>query len=244
MPIAVDMDPKSQELEWKTVGSNVAIDRVVNKGHFVPFLESLKQYISIRQVHDCVMESFAQLNATHSRTIFDIWDGEYAKTNSVFCSRSGRVLGIQIYFYEVEVANPLGSKKSKYKVGVFYWTLMNFPPKYRSSLRSINLLAIANAKLIKKHGVDHLLSPFIQDMATLQNGVVLKVKGTEETWHGIILNFVGDMPASNFIAHFKESGTAFSPCRICGIHRIDKPYSEWDSIYSTHQVNGTRVVFP
>ena len=60
MPIAVDMDPKSQELEWKTVGSNVAIDRVVNKGYVIPFLESLKQYISMRQLHDCVMESFAK----------------------------------------------------------------------------------------------------------------------------------------------------------------------------------------
>jgi len=64
---------------------------------------------------------------------------------------------------------------------------MNLPPKYRSSLRSINLLAIDNAKLIKKHGVDDLLSPFIQDMAALQNGAVIKMRGTEQTWHGIIL---------------------------------------------------------
>ncbi len=60
MPLAVDMEPKSQALEGRTVGSNVAIDRVVNKGYVIPFLESLKQYISMRQLHDCVMESFAK----------------------------------------------------------------------------------------------------------------------------------------------------------------------------------------
>lgn len=65
---------------------------------------------------------------------------------------------------EVELANPLGSKKGKHKVSVFYWVLLNLPPQFRSSLRSIQLLGIVSCDLLKQRGSDVFLRSFIEDL--------------------------------------------------------------------------------
>ena len=105
---------------------------------------------------------------------------------------------------DVELANPLGSKKGKHKVSVFYWILMNLPPRFRSSLRSIQLLGIVSSDLLKQRGVDTFLRPFLEDMTLLRKGVTLTVRGETRIWHGMLLNFAGDIPASNHVAGFKE----------------------------------------
>ena len=121
---------------------------------------------------------------------------------------------------DVELANPLGSKKGKHKVSVFYWILMNLPPRFRSSLRSIQLLGIVSSDLLKQRGVDTFLRPFLEDMILLRKGVTLTVRGETRIWHGMLLNFAGDIPASNHVAGFKEGvGFANLPCRTCMTHK-------------------------
>lgn len=49
---------------------------------------------------------------------------------------------------------------------------------------------------------------------------MLTVRGETRRWFGILKQFVGDIPASNFIGGFKEGvGFANLPCRTCMIHR-------------------------
>ena len=43
----------------------------------------------------------------------------------------------------------------------------------------------------------------------------------KENGFGIVVNFVGDMPASNWVAGFKESASARKPCRFCYIENTD-----------------------
>ena len=51
--------------------------------------------------------------------------------------------------------------------GIFYFTLGNLPPKYRSKLSSIYLVAIAKQKYVTKYGMDAILQLFVQDMKKL-----------------------------------------------------------------------------
>jgi hypothetical protein len=124
---------------------------------------------------------------------------------------------------EFEAANPLGSKKSKHKVCVFYWQLMNLPPMLRSSLRSIQLLGIVSKDLLKFRGVDVFLKTFIDDLVLLRDGLSFNIRNEERIWFGILLHFIGDMPASNFVGGLKEGvGFARLPCRSCMIVRTDQ----------------------
>ena len=51
--------------------------------------------------------------------------------------------------------------------GAFYFTLGNLPPKYRSRLTSIHLLALVKSSFISEYGMDAVMKPFIQDLKKL-----------------------------------------------------------------------------
>ena len=52
-------------------------------------------------------------------------------------------------------------------VGMFYFTIGNMSPKYRSQLCNIQLVAVAKSNMISKYGMDEILKPFIADVKKL-----------------------------------------------------------------------------
>lgn len=98
---------------------------------------------------------------------------------------------------------------------------MNLPPKFRSSLRSIQLLGVLSSDLLKQRGTEVFLKSFLSDLNLLRDGITFMFE-KKRKWYGILMQFVGDMPASNFIGGFKEGvGAANLPCRSCTIKRND-----------------------
>ena len=108
----------------------------------------------------------------------DYCDGETFSTHPLFSVKSN-ALQFFLYFDELEVCNPLGSKTKTHKLGQFliimnfnsiyatgnfYFTLGNIPPKHRSKLNSIQLLAIVKTKLLSLYGMDAILQPIIRDL--------------------------------------------------------------------------------
>lgn len=87
------------------------------------------------------------------------------------------------YHDDLEVCNPLGSRRKIHKIsnsmlismiidpfvmciGIFYFTLGNVRPKYRSKLSTIQLVAIVKHKYLSVYGMDAVLRPFV-DMKKL-----------------------------------------------------------------------------
>lgn len=54
---------------------------------------------------------------------------------------------------------------------MFYWMLLNIHPAHRSTLRSIQLLAVVKSKAVKKYGIDAVLTPAVNDLKTLATAV-------------------------------------------------------------------------
>lgn len=46
----------------------------------------------------------------------------------------------------MEIVNPPGAHVKKHKITVFYFTLCNIPPEFRSQLHAMQLLAIAKTR--------------------------------------------------------------------------------------------------
>ena len=55
--------------------------------------------------------------------------------------------------------------------GVFYWMLLNIHPAHRSSLHSIQLLAVVKSSCLKTYGIDVVLKPAIDDLLKLADDV-------------------------------------------------------------------------
>ena len=149
MPKSVVLNESDPSYDWRIdpeVG--LILDEVFETGYIIPFTESLKQFLSVKVVYETVLDNFKTNSFDDSDIYSDVWDGKFVKRDALYIELNGAVLGFQIYMDDVELANPLGSKKRKYKVSVFYWILMNLPPRFRSSLRSIQLLGIVSTQLI------------------------------------------------------------------------------------------------
>jgi hypothetical protein len=123
-PLKVSLTGKSRRFTWngkkskrtKGIGFRKNIAELEKKGYIVPFLEALKQFLSIRVVHEAVVKSFESYSEETNGHYSEVSDGSYVRSNPVFVERRGQVLLFQIYADDVELSNPLGSKKGKHKV--------------------------------------------------------------------------------------------------------------------------------
>ena len=91
-------------------------------------------------------------------------------------SRDPHALQIIAYFDELEVCNPLGSHVKKHKLRLVFFFLGNIHPKLRSSLKAINLVAVANSTVIDKYGMNKVLQPFVRDLNLLATHAELGIR--------------------------------------------------------------------
>ena len=71
-----------------------------------------------------------------------------------------------IPFHEYRTFSPLG---------LVYYLLGNLHPKFRSSLKSIQLLCVARNDIIVKYGIDEILKPVTESIQELEMVMLLLV---------------------------------------------------------------------
>ena len=103
----------------------------------------------------------------------DFCDGEVFKNHPLF-STDPHALQIIAYSNELEVCNPLGTHTKTHKLLIILFTLGNIPPKYRSTLKAIYLVACAVRPVVDRHGLDSVLEPFVKDLTILTSHRNLK----------------------------------------------------------------------
>ena len=146
----------------------------------------------------------------------DFCDGSLFQVHPLF-SCDPCALQIIAYFDELEVCNPLGSHVKKHKLGLVFFSLGNIHPKLRSSLKAINLVAVASSIVIDKYGMNKVLEPFVRDLNILATqGIKVAVNGRERVFRGALLAFLADNLASNALGGFKLSFSfSYRYCRTC-----------------------------
>lgn len=116
----------------------------------------------------------------------DYCDGELFKQHPLF-KDDPCALQIRLYYDDLEMCNALGSKNKKHKlgnvsiieaidayillhnIGLFYYTLGNIEPKFRSTTHTIQLLTVVRTVLIDKYGINEILKPFVKEITQLES---------------------------------------------------------------------------
>lgn len=147
-------------------------------------------------------------------------DGKQYK-NHEFFQKYPNALRISIYFDDVEITNPLGTKCRIHELAMFYFTIQNVSPYFNSNTSNIFIFNIAHSLDIKKYGFSNILKNFMQDINLLESdeGVKVKLENNESyTLRATLVNFIGDNKAAHEIFEFfGASATMF--CRHCLINR-------------------------
>ena len=97
---------------------------------------------------------------------------------------SPSALQLMIYYDELELCNPLGSRRKKHKIGEYWWIaivicflccrcfyylLGNLNPRFRSRINNIQLLALAKYSTVSDYGIDRTLEAIIEDVRKLES---------------------------------------------------------------------------
>ena len=190
------------------------IMKLVRTGCYIPFIESLVSLLEMPEVKHFVENP----HQSHSDFMYDVVDGEYIREHPLFI-RNPRALQIFLHTDDIEVVNPLGSHVKKHKLCMFYYTIGNIPPMFRSRLAAIQLLAIARTNDVKKFGMKILLQDFISSIGNLSHGgVTVQINQQEYILEGTLVMAQCDTPAANWVGGFKEGVSfAFKCCRMCDI---------------------------
>ena len=180
-------------------------------GYYVP-LESLLQLLCRQdQVWACMSKKIG--TNKQGSLMRDFEDGEIVKNHPI--PADGDIfLQFALYYDDLELQNPLRSNK-KHKLAMFYMSILNIPPVYRSRLQNIFAVAIAPVHKVKKHGFLLVLQDFLDTMRKLRCEGIF-VTGRNTLVRGDLIAVLCDTPAAAAIGGFKES-SSFSHhfCRSC-----------------------------
>lgn len=178
---------------------------------YVPVIRVLSQVLSNDKVRDAILNEKKSPDGMKSKFI----DGDHCKVHPLF-SRFPQALRLKIYYDELEILNPLGSKTSVHKLWAFYFVIDNLPRHMNSEVSDIHVLLICCYADIQKYGFEKILAPFISDLEKLESdqGVEINIKGEKFVLHASISGFCEDgLAVHQVFNHLGPSAKYF--CRMC-----------------------------
>ena len=162
-------------------------------GYFIPLLKMLETLIKLPQIQRFIQKD----HMSSSEIMKDVCDGHYIKSHEL---KDGSEIFLQFVmsYDDLELQNPLRSNKT-HKLGMFYYTLLNIPPQYRSQLQNIFLLAVAKMKDLKHFGLEQILHDFLSSLKLLRDeGVFMVINGERIRVRGDLIFAVCDTPSAAF----------------------------------------------
>ncbi|XP_044593370.1 histone-lysine N-methyltransferase, H3 lysine-79 specific-like [Cotesia glomerata] len=137
---------------------------VMDTFQYVPIIETLKLDI----YNPNVLEAILHEQKSPEGILSSFLDEQHAETHE-FLQQHPHALRLQLYYDELEIVNPLGSKTGIHKLGAFYYSIQNIPPQITSDLNSIHVLALCADVDVKKYGFKAILQPFLNDLEELES---------------------------------------------------------------------------
>ena len=133
--------------------------------HYVPIQGSLTAFLVDQTViEQCINSATSGFNGIYS----NFTDGKIFRQNSSDCIR------IMLYQDAFEVANPLGSAKSKHKILAVYYSLGNLMAKHRSRVDQMQLAILFKEVYFKEFGQEMVFKKLVDDLKELEdNGIIV-----------------------------------------------------------------------
>ena len=129
---------------------------------------------------------------------------------------------IDLFYDDVEIANPLESKAGKHKLAQFYFSISDFPDYINSTTRNSFLLASLKTNDMKICGPNVVLKPIVEELNHLfENGVTYydQELGERKKIKVALGKLRGDNLGQHCIMGFAEGFTANFPCIMCSMSK-------------------------
>ena len=143
-------------------------------------------------------------------------DGSFYKSLDYFRRNPGALAGA-IYSDCIELKNPLGSARGKYKLLELFWFILDLNKEMRSKVDRIQVGIICQEKILRKYGYKVIYSPLIEDMKKIESvGIQLNYPVARTQKVSFCLH-LGDNLESNGVGGFQMCFSRGYFCRFCHI---------------------------
>ena len=196
-------EPETVFLDEKKIDSYV----------YIPVIKSLKTLLEDdTYIKQKLEDGYFPENGVYK----DVRDGEYFKSNRFF-QANPEAVPLLMFQDELEIANPLGSGKTKHKMNMTYFTTYEVQSALRSKIQSVQLVSIVKSKLWKKHGNMKTNRRLLSDLKILETDGIVINKPVKKTVKAGLMVIVGD----NLGLHqLSELNCCFSNGHICRICKV------------------------
>lgn len=222
-PLPIPLGRRTERQKNPATG-RYELKQVYENFQYVPILKTLDNIIKV----DKIREHIDNEPESAEGILEGFRDGKTFKDNPLF-QNYPTALRLQIYFDELLVNNPLGTKTYAHKIGAFYFSVLNLPKEINSYLGGIFLFALCYNSDIAAYGISRILGPFMRDLAHLESEEGWSVKlnnGNDYILRGTIANVSADgLAVHEMFGLLSPSANRF--CRLCMITRNElheKPY--------------------
>ena len=139
-----------------------------------------------------------------------------------FCDPSKNVVVIQIFFDGLGITNFARDAAKLHNSGMFYFSVLNLPPRFNAALSNIHLIAMCNTLDMKNGGLDIIAEKIVTECNRLSTvGMVIDTDDGPITVFAKVAQFTGDNLGLNQIFGFIESFSADYCCLLCYATRED-----------------------
>lgn len=207
-------------------------------GYYIPLEKQLAALLRMPEVAFYVKNS----HNSKDRLIRDVCDAPYVKQHPLN-TQPNSWLQLSMSYDDLEIVNPLRSSRV-HKVSVLYFNLLNIPPRFRSKLHCIFLIAVARVKSVQKYGFGVLLRDFTETIAKLrEQGINFSIDSRVERIFGDLIFATCDNPAAALLGGFKQSPAwAHKGCRKCNATQVEmkRIFSGNEFVYRDLEVHKER----
>ena len=174
--------------------------------YYVPILHVLEKLLSHGDIDQHLYEQTCSSSKQEKTVLESICDAEVYGTDTFFLENPDAV-AINLYVDEVELCNPLGSKRGKHKVTAVYYVVSNIHSKFRSKQHLIHLALLLKHKYVKEAGGDYteFMKPLLHDLTVLQlHGIEVAVNGHNRVLKGKLIAVSADNLSAHALGGFQQ----------------------------------------
>lgn len=185
---------------------------------YIPIGQMLKKYLEQPGMMRIVLKEINGDNTTGMLRSYQ--DGEYYRTS--FKEDGKLLIPLLLYSDDLEISNPLGSRKGAHKVCAFYMSILCLPQKFQSALSNILLVALTKSKLLSKYGIDKVLDVICDELEALHaDGIKVDTPEYKGQVYPKLFQVIGDNLAVHSLLGFPCGFTANHFCRECKLSKYD-----------------------
>jgi len=167
--------------------------KVLETYQYVSIIDTIKLVLSNIAARDKILLS----DYVPNEDFFTCFEDGQVFQNSDFYREHPRSIRLLLYYDDVDVVNPLGSKTEIHKIGAFYATIMNF--EENSQLGCIHTVQLCCDQDVRKYGFHAVLGEFMKEVKMLESGVEMTFDGETHTIYGTIAGVSADTLAAHEI---------------------------------------------